>query len=72
MNDTVMNQHTTTSQMELTLKNTRTPRPPRRRQPTRTERAAWWFGEMRHTVDQAVSWSAKPATTRQQIQPALA
>ena len=38
-----------------------------RRQQTRIERAAWWFNKMRATVDNAMSWGAKPAPPAQQI-----
>lgn len=38
-----------------------------RRNQTRIERAAWWFTKMRATVDNAMSWSAKPTPPAEQI-----
>ena len=38
-----------------------------RHQQTRIERAQWWFNKMRTTVDNAMSWSAKPTPPAQQI-----
>lgn len=55
-----------TGQMELGF-NGNAPRVIRRRQQTRIERAAWWFGKMRATVDNALTWSAKPTPPPQQI-----
>ena len=40
---------------------------PARRQQTRIERAQWWFTKMRAAVDNALSWSDKPAPQPQQI-----
>ncbi len=62
----VMNNNNVTGQMELGF-NSNAARTSRRRHPTRTERAAWWFGKMRAAVDGAVTWSAKPTPPPQQI-----
>jgi len=40
---------------------------PSRVRQTRIERATWWFNKMRATVDNAMSWSAKPTPPAQQI-----
>ena len=53
-------------QMELGF-NGNAQRASTRRQQTRIERAAWWFGKMRATVDNAMSWSSKPTPPPQQI-----
>jgi hypothetical protein len=52
-------------QMELGF-NQHSPRTPRRRLPTRTERAAWWFAKMRAAVDNAITWTPQPAARPQQ------
>jgi hypothetical protein len=38
-----------------------------RRKQTRIERAQWWFTKMRAAVDNAMSWSDKPAPQPEQI-----
>ena len=38
-----------------------------RRKQTRVERAQWWFTKMRATVDNAMSWNAKPTPPAEQI-----
>ena len=55
-----------TEQMELGFHST-VQRPLKRRQPTRIEHAAWWFGKMRAAVDNAMTWSAKSLPQSEQI-----
>lgn len=63
----VMNNNINVSgQMELGFNGNARTAPARARQ-TRIERAQWWFNKMRATVDNAMSWSAKPTPPPQQI-----
>ena len=62
-----MNNHiNVTAQMELGF-NDGAPVATLRHRQTRIERAAWWFGKMRATVDNAMNWSAQPTPPPQQI-----
>jgi len=51
--------NSTTQQLEISL-SVSTQRPPRRPQPARPERAAWWFNRMREAVDHAITTTRSP------------
>lgn len=63
----VMNSDTNiTKQLELGFNGQR-PTLRRRQQRTRIERATWWFAKMRHAVEAATDWEAKPTPRGQQL-----
>ena len=46
-------------QMELSLSNAENKRKAGARK-KKTNRAGWWFGQMRQIVDKAIDWKARP------------